>query len=514
MALPRLCSRAEGLEPIALRLWNGQLDDNALRQEVARHCCTRKGMAPKQTMEGIRHLLAQLTVIAASDASEAHGGQQSVRSHAAALVWECGQLQATASRAASKALSASRGRGQDKSGGRGRAGLKRGGSRGRGGRAAAVQDDGEAWRQKVELQRQLAQGKYDEYCAGWTCPVRHTQPHSVLAVDRGQSEKALTVRVTLAPQLWTRRIEPQLTRLATERLSSAAGFSVVRRCLTDAAVDGGSRLLLPALYRQTRRRLSENAAVAATASFQTSLRALLLAPPCKYPVVMGIDPGFRHGCKLAVIGADGALLSPNGTATVYPTPPAAPNLRAAAAQKVLAIARQHGCRHFVVGNGQGHRETCEFLAHDILPVLLPPQMSAGGAAGPGTSGGDTGHGGFTVVSESGASIYSVSALAAKELPSLPASLRGAVTIARRVLDPLAEFIKLDPTTLGVGMYQKDLKTSSVKQACDEVVESCVHWAGVDINTASEQLLTHIAGLGPKTAAKLIAGRPFSSRSVC
>jgi uncharacterized protein len=315
------------------------------------------------------------------------------------------------------------------------------------------------------------------------------RPHQVLAVNRGEAEKALQVSVQVAERDWRSAIE---SVFRPDRRSPLAAQ------LEQAAVDAAERLLLPAIERDVRRILTERAEAHATGVFAENLRALLSQPPLADRVVLGIDPGFRTGCKVAVVDPTGRLLD---TAAIYPHEP---QKRWDEALKALAeMVVRHAVSLVAIGNGTASRET-ELLAAELIRRLEAAGLTQSGPAM---------H--YLIVNEAGASVYSASPLARAELPGLDVSLRGAASIARRAQDPLAELVKIDPKSIGVGMYQHDVDQKQLGEALGGVVESVVNQVGVDVNTASPALLTHVAGVGPKLAEKIVAHRqehgPFASR---
>ena len=313
-------------------------------------------------------------------------------------------------------------------------------------------------------------------------PVGRLKPYQVLAIDRGEAEKIVRVKVEVAERDW--------------RDTIAAAFRPDRRSplaaqLALAIDDAAERLLLPAIERDVRGHLRDGAEAHAIDVFAANLRGLLTQPPLAGQTVLGIDPGFRTGCKAAVVDPTGKLLE---TATIYPHEP---QRRWEDALRALAdLVDRRGVTLLAIGNGTASRET-ERLAADLI----------GRAAGERLR--------YLMVSEAGASVYSASPLARAELPELDVSLRGAVSIARRAQEPLAELIKIDPRSIGVGMYQHDVDERRLGEALGGVVESVVNQVGVDVNTASPALLTHVAGIGPKLAERIVARRdaagPFPNR---
>jgi len=324
-------------------------------------------------------------------------------------------------------------------------------------------------------------GVFESYYA-LEIKVSYLRPHQVLAINRGEAEKVLRVNLGLAERDWQTAVA---STFRPDRLSPLAEH------LTLAAADAAERLLLPAIERDVRRALAETAEAQAIRVFAENLRALLTIPPLAGRVVLGIDPGFRTGCKVAVVEATGKILE---TSTIYPHEPQ--NKRDLALKDLEKLVRKHKISLVTIGNGTASRET-EALAADLIKLV-----------GPGLQ--------YLIVNEAGASVYSASSLARQEMPDLDVSLRGAVSIARRAQDPLAELVKIDPQSIGVGMYQHDVDQKQLGSALDGVVESVVNAVGVDVNTASPALLTHVAGIGPKLAEKIVTHRnehgPFRSRA--
>jgi protein Tex len=320
---------------------------------------------------------------------------------------------------------------------------------------------------------------YESYYA-FEYRVDRLRPHQVLALNRGEAEKILRVHIEISERDWSGAVH---SVFRPDPLSPLAGQ------LEAAIADAAERLLLPAIERDLRRNLTETAETHAIDVFAANLRALLGQPPLSGHTILGIDPGFRTGSKVAVVDPTGKLLA---TATIYPHQP---QKRWDESLKILsALIARHKVSLLALGNGTASRET-ETLAAEIV------------RSSPGVK--------YLIVSEAGASVYSASALARRELPDLDVSLRGAVSIARRVQDPLAELVKIDPRSIGVGLYQHDLDQKRLSDSLTGVVESVVNAVGVDVNTASPALLTYVSGIGPKLAAALVAYRdsqgPFSDR---
>jgi uncharacterized protein len=301
--------------------------------------------------------------------------------------------------------------------------------------------------------------------------VPRLHPHQILAINRGEKEGVLRVKVDLPERDWRDAVR---LRYRSDRRSSLAEEM-------DLAIeDAASRLLLPAIGRDVRRALSETAEAHAIEVFGRNLRALLGQPPLAGHAVMGIDPAFRTGCKLAVVDERGRVLA---TDTIYPHVPQ--RREAEALSTMEALIQRHKVKLLAIGNGTASRET------EALVARLTRER-------------EDLH--YLVVDESGASVYSASALASDELPDLDVSIRGAVSIARRVQDPMAELVKIDPRSIGVGLYQHDVDQGALTQALDGVVEDSVNAVGVDLNSASPALLAHVAGIGPKLAANIVAER--------
>jgi uncharacterized protein len=311
------------------------------------------------------------------------------------------------------------------------------------------------------------------------------RPHQVLAINRGEAEGALRVKV---------RVEAEEIVAALREIYPSDRRSPLAHDLLVAVWDAYERLIGPAIEREVRRDLTRWADEHAINVFATNLRNLLLTPPIKGATVLGIDPGYRTGCKLAVVDATGKVLD---VGAIYPHPPQGERRESLDVLHELVAAYEIDL--IAIGNGTASRETEELVATLI-------------GEGAGASG-ETPR--YVIVSEAGASVYSASPLARAELPDLDVSLRGAVSIARRVQDPLAELVKIDPQSIGVGMYQHDVDQKALGGALAWVTESVVNAVGVDVNTASPALLQYIAGLGPKLAERIVAHRdtrgPFGAR---
>jgi len=311
-------------------------------------------------------------------------------------------------------------------------------------------------------------------------PVSRMQDHQILAINRGEREEMLKVSVV------TEREEAlmPLRRAVVKPGSKAMAF------VRAAAEDAYDRLLYPSLEREIRSMLTDRANEGAIHNFALNLRPLLLQPPVKGHVTMGLDPGYRMGCKVAVVDSTGKVLD---TAVVYPT--YGERQKNAAIETLSQLVRRHGVTHIAIGNGTASRETEQMTVELIKAV-------GGGVS-------------YMIVSEAGASVYSASPLAAEEFPQFDVNLRSAVSIARRLQDPLAELVKIDPKAIGVGQYQHDMPQKRLDEALGGVVEDCVNAVGVDVNTASPSLLRHVAGLTASTAKNVVKYREengaFTSR---
>jgi protein Tex len=315
--------------------------------------------------------------------------------------------------------------------------------------------------------------------------VNRLQPHQILAITRGEKEGILRVHVDVPGRDWLDAIQAEFEE---DIISPFAGQ------LELAIQDSAERLLLPAIERDVRREKGESADNHAIQVFATNLRALLGQAPLADQVVLGIDPGFRTGCKVAVVDATGKLLD---IGTIYPHEPK--NDWKGSINTLQDMINRHHVTLITIGNGTASRETEKLVAEIVRATGQSPQPTK-----------------YLIVNEAGASVYSASSLARAEFPDLDVTIRGAVSIARRAQDPLAELVKIDPKSIGVGMYQHDVDQTALTHALDGVVESVVNSVGVDVNTASSALLTHVAGIGPKLANNIVAHRdangPFKSRT--
>ena len=310
--------------------------------------------------------------------------------------------------------------------------------------------------------------------------IDRLQGHQILAINRGEKEGFLKVGLKLDRDAALQR----LRRRVIQPGSPAMAF------VRAAADDAYDRLIFPSMERETRSALTDTACEGAIKMFALNLKPLLMQPPVKGKVTMGLDPGYRNGCKVAVVDGTGKVLD---TAVVYPT--FSENKKKEAIRILSGLIRKHGVEHIAIGNGTASRET-EQMTVEMLHEL------GGGQA-------------YAIVNEAGASVYSASKLAAEEFPDYDVNLRSAVSIARRLQDPLAELVKIDPMAIGVGQYQHDMPQAKLEETLNGVVEDCVNAVGVDINTASPSLLQRVSGLTRTTAKNIVLYREengaFTSR---
>ena len=317
----------------------------------------------------------------------------------------------------------------------------------------------------------------------FSSPVCKVAGHQVLAFNRGEREEVLKVAIAIdrevALGLVTRRVVKKPSCNSTAFVEAAAG-------------DAYDRLIFPSVEREIRSMLTDAASEGAIGQFALNLKPLLMQPPVKGFVTMGLDPGYRMGCKVAVVDGTGKVLD---TAVIYPT--YGERQKRECIEKLSALIKKHKVQHIAIGNGTASRET-EQMTVELIASL---------GHGAGVS--------YMIVSEAGASVYSASPLAAKEFPEFDVNLRSAVSIARRLQDPLAELVKIDPKSIGVGQYQHDMPEKRLSEALDAVVEDCVNAVGVDVNTASAPLLARVAGLNAGVAANIVKYREengsFTSR---
>ncbi|EDM99425.1 Tex-like protein N-terminal domain protein [Pseudoflavonifractor capillosus ATCC 29799] len=357
--------------------------------------------------------------------------------------------------------------------------------------AEAISDDAdlrkrlrELWRSKGSLVSRAADKEPEDTVYrlyyDFTTPVSRAMGHQILAINRGEREEVLKVSVEM-----DREAALIVVRRAV-LVPGAPSMAFVRA----AAEDAYDRLIAPSIEREIRNLLTEQADEGAIKMFGLNLKPLLMQPPVKGFVTMGLDPGYRNGCKVAVVDGTGKVLD---TAVVYPT--FSERKKEEAIDVLSKLIRKHGVAHIAIGNGTASRET-EQMTVEMIKRL-------GGSVS------------YMIVSEAGASVYSASKLAAEEFPEYDVNLRSAVSIARRLQDPLAELVKIDPKAIGVGQYQHDMPQARLDETLSGVVEDCVNSVGADLNTASAPLLTRVAGLNATTAKNIVKYREengaFTSR---
>ena len=358
--------------------------------------------------------------------------------------------------------------------------------------AEAISDDAdlrkrlrELWRSKGSLVSKAADKEEPEDTVyrlyyDFTTPVSRAMGHQILAINRGEREEVLKVSVEM---------DREAALIVVRRsvlVPGAPSMAFVRA----AAEDAYDRLIAPSIEREIRNLLTEQADEGAIKMFGLNLKPLLMQPPVKGFVTMGLDPGYRNGCKVAVVDGTGKVLD---TAVVYPT--FSERKKEEAIDVLSKLIRKHGVAHIAIGNGTASRET------EQMTVELIKRLGSGVS--------------YMIVSEAGASVYSASKLAAEEFPEYDVNLRSAVSIARRLQDPLAELVKIDPKAIGVGQYQHDMPQARLDETLSGVVEDCVNSVGADLNTASAPLLTRVAGLNATTAKNIVKYREengaFTSR---
>lgn len=303
-------------------------------------------------------------------------------------------------------------------------------------------------------------------------PVSKIASHRVLAIDRGEKEEFLKVSVT---------IETDKAYKALETVMIKNAFSPCADVVREAYIDAYSRLIAPSVEREIRAALTEVACTGAIKNFSNNLHQLLMQPPVKNKVTMGLDPGYRTGCKVAVVDGIGRVMD---TGVIYITH--GENQLESAKKKVSSLIAKYGVECIAIGNGTASKET-EMFVSDLLRKTGSKAL-------------------YMVVSEAGASVYSASKLAAEEFPDYDLTLRSAISIARRLQDPLAELVKIDPKSIGVGQYQHDMPPKQLAEALDFVVENCVNSVGVDLNTASVSLLSRVSGISSAIAKNIVAYR--------
>ena len=338
--------------------------------------------------------------------------------------------------------------------------------------------------------------KYSDYF-DWEEPLKRCSSHRLLAMRRGENEGILRMSLTIDNDEAISRLQHNYVR----------GQGACQRLVAEAVEDSYKRLLLPSIETEFMNLSKERADEEAINVFAQNLRQLLLSAPLGQKRVMGIDPGFRTGCKVVCLDAQGSLLHHEA---IFPHPPV--NHRMQATMHVLKMIKDYRIEAIAIGNGTASRETKDFIADCLSSITSPTSTTS-----------DTSQNSITgiapsvfVVSEDGASVYSASKVARDEFPNEDVTVRGAVSIGRRLMDPLAELVKIDPKSIGVGQYQHDVDQTKLKHSLDQTVESCVNLVGVNLNTASQHLLTYVSGLGPVLAQNIVDYRcqngAFTSRA--
>ena len=347
-----------------------------------------------------------------------------------------------------------------------------------------------AFRREAFIVSKVARGKkdsdeaqkYSDYF-DWEEPLKRCSSHRLLAMRRGESEGILRLALTIGDEEATSRLQRKYVR----------GSGACQRLVAEAVEDGYKRLLKPSIENEFMTLGKERADEEAIRVFAENLRQLLLSAPLGQKRVMGIDPGFRTGCKVVCLDAQGNLLHHEAN---FPHPPV--NHRMQASMHVQQMIQEYKTEAIAIGNGTASRETKDFI-NDVLSSLSSPTTPT-----------------VYIVSEDGASVYSASKVARDEFPDEDVTVRGAVSIGRRLMDPLAELVKIDPKSIGVGQYQHDVDQAKLKHALDQTVESSVNLVGVNLNTASQHLLTYVSGLGPVLAQNIVDYRrqhgAFASRA--
>ena len=350
-----------------------------------------------------------------------------------------------------------------------------------------------AFRREAFIVSKVARGKkdsdeaqkYSDYF-DWEEPLKRCSSHRLLAMRRGESEGILRLALTIDDDETTSRLQRKYVR----------GSGACQRLVAEAVEDGYKRLLKPSIENEFMTLGKERADEEAIRVFAENLRQLLLSAPLGQKRVMGIDPGFRTGCKVVCLDAQGNLLHHEA---IFPHPPV--NHRMQASMHVRQMIQEYKTEAIAIGNGTASRETKDFI-NDVLSSLSSPTTPTSPTV--------------YIVSEDGASVYSASKVARDEFPDEDVTVRGAVSIGRRLMDPLAELVKIDPKSIGVGQYQHDVDQAKLKHALDQTVESSVNLVGVNLNTASQHLLTYVSGLGPVLAQNIVDYRrqhgAFASRA--
>ncbi len=335
---------------------------------------------------------------------------------------------------------------------------------------------------RPEAEKTDAKGTYAMYY-DFREPCRKIQPHRILALNRGEKEDLLQVKIEIPVE----KVLPHIRKFYIR----SDHHSEAKSQLEEAITDSWKRLLFPSLEREIRNDLTQKAEEQALKVFRENLKSLLMIAPVRGKRILAIDPGLRTGCKVACVDETGKLLE---TAIIFPTPPR--NEKEKAAGTVLELLEKHNLNAIAIGNGTGSRETEAFIA-EIIETKKPDLE-------------------YTVVNEAGASVYSASKIGQAEFPTLDVAERSAVSIARRLQDSMAELVKIDPRSIGVGQYQHDVNQKKLAETLDGVVESSVNKVGVDLNTASPALLSYVAGINKSVATNIVAYRekegPFQSRA--
>ena len=330
----------------------------------------------------------------------------------------------------------------------------------------------------TEAKDEKAESVYEMYY-NYTEPVEKVAGHRILAINRGEKDKFLTVKIEAPEEKILRYLEKQVITRDNPNTSSI---------LQEVVADSYKRLIAPAIEREIRNVLTEKAEDGAISVFGKNLEQLLMQPPIAGQVVLGWDPAFRTGCKLAVVDATGKVLD---TTVVYPTAPTNEAKIRAAKDTVERMIRKYGITLISLGNGTASRESEQVIVEMLKEI--PEKVS------------------YMITNEAGASVYSASKLATEEFPNFDVGQRSAASIARRVQDPLAELVKIDPKSIGVGQYQHDMNQKNLGEALDGVVEDCVNRVGVDLNTASAPLMEHLSGISKAIAINIVAYREENGR---
>jgi uncharacterized protein len=345
--------------------------------------------------------------------------------------------------------------------------------------------------------------KFSDYF-DWEEPLKRCSSHRLLAMRRGEAQGILRIHLIIDDDEAISRLQRNYVK----------GQGACQRLVAEAVKDGYKRLLLPSIETEFMTQSKERADDEAIRVFAENLRQLLLSAPLGQKRVMGIDPGFRTGCKVVCLDEQGNLLHHE---TIFPHPPV--NHHMQASMHVQQMIREYRTEAIAIGNGTASRETKEFIT-DVLKTLSSPPSTGRDVISAKTKvssippSGNKSEVGLFVVSEDGASVYSASEVAREEFPNQDVTVRGAVSIGRRLMDPLAELVKIDPKSIGVGQYQHDVDQTKLKHSLDQTVESCVNQVGVNLNTASLHLLTYVSGLGPVLAKNIVNYRKENGAFTC